>query len=258
MLAAWMAVLSSCSVKEDRSGCPCLLTVDLSQTLDVELTPPSRWERGLTLALFREELCFRQATLQYEEAEPEWECRVEKGEVGVVGLLGWDAGILTGIEIRYPEGCESDPLYVSSRTVPCFGETARTRLEMEKQFSNVTIEGLDSFSAQLQVAAGCNGLNLMTRQALEGSFRFSLSCDPDGICRFRLPRQCSDEVKILVLDADGHLDNAIPLGTYMTEIGYDWNAPSLADVFIRIDYMTAFLSITVDDWTQVIDFPYTL
>lgn len=258
LFAALLAVLASCSIKEDRSGCPCLLTVDLSLALNVELTPPSWWERGLTIALFREDRCFRQASLWYEEAGPEWETQVEKAEIGVVGMLGWNAGAVSGLEIRYPEGCQSDALYVSSRTVPCYGETARTRLEMEKQFSNVTIEGLDTFSAQMQVTATCNGLNLMTRQALEGVFRFPLSCDSEGICRFRMPRQSSDDVRILLLDSEGHLDNAIPLGAYMTEIGYVWDAPSLSDVFIRIDFVTASISVTVDDWTQVIAFPYTL
>lgn len=258
LFAALLCTAVSCSVREDRSACPCVLVVDLSGTLDLARTPASWWDKGLSIALFRENRCFRQAALRYEEAEPEWECRVEQGEVGVVGVLGQDAGLLSGSELRYPEGCEADALYVSSRVVPCYGEEVRTSLELSKQFSRVTIEGLDVFSASLQVTAVCNGLDLLTRQALEGPFRFPLRCDADGCCRFRLPRQASDEVRILLLDADGHLDNAIPLGAYMTEVGYDWNAPSLSDVFVRIDYITEAITVTVDDWTQVIAFPYTL
>ena len=72
-----------------------------------------------------------------------------------------------------------------------------------------------------------------------------------------MPRQEGDDLKILLWGADGHLDNSIPLGAYMTDIGYDWHAPSLSDVSIRVDFVTASISITVGDWTQAIEFPYT-
>ena len=256
-LLAALLCAASCSVREDRSGCPCVLVVDLSDALDEARTPPAWWDKGLSLALFREGRCFKQAAFRYEDAGPEWECRVEQGDIGVAGVLGLDAGLTAGTQVQYPEGCESDALYVSSQIVPCYGEEARTRLELYKQFSRVTIEGLETFSASMQVTAVCNGLDLLTRQALEGPFRYPLSCGEDGRCHFRLPRQASDEVRILLLDAQGHLDNAIPLGAYMTEAGYDWDAPSLSDVLVRIDYVTESISVTVDDWTQVIEFPYT-
>lgn len=258
LLAVLLCAAVSCTVREDRSGCPCVLVVDLSPALDAALTPPAWWDKGLCLSLFRDGRCFRQAAFRYEEAGPVWECRVAPGEIGVVGVLGLDAAMAAGTEVRCSEGCESDELYVSSQVVPCYGEEARTQLELYKQFSRVTVEGLDAFSAPMQVTAVCNGLDLLTRQALEGPFRFPLTCGADGRCRFRLPRQASDEVRILLLDAQGHLDYAIPLGAYMTEVGYDWNARSLSDVLVRIDYVTASVSVTVDDWTQVIEFPYNL
>ena len=54
LLAALLALPLSCSIKEDRSGCPCLLTVDLSRTLDAGITPPSWWDKGLCIVLFKD------------------------------------------------------------------------------------------------------------------------------------------------------------------------------------------------------------
>lgn len=259
LLAALLALPLSCSIKEDRSACPCLLTVDLSRTLDAGITPPSWWDKGLYIALFKDgNGCFSKDKLKLSEAQPEYDYRVEKGDVGVTGILGLDAGSLSGNEIRYREGCQSDRLYVSSRVVPCYGEVARTALEMYKQFSNIEITGLDTFDYRMEVTAGCDGLDVLSRQALEGTFRFVLTCDPEGVCRFRMPRQDKDDLKILLWRADGQLDNALPLGAYLTKIGYDWNAPSLSDVSIHVDFVTASISITVDDWTQSITFPYTI
>lgn len=257
LLAALLVLPVSCSIKEDRTGCPCLLTVDLSRTLDAGITPPSWWDKGLYISLFKDHHSFASSQFKLSDVKPEQDYRVEKGDVGVAGILGLDAGVLSGSEIRYREGCQSDRLYVSSRVVPCYGETARTTLEMYKQFSNIEIEGLDSFDYRMEVTAGCDGLDVLSRQALPGPFRFILRCDPDGICRFRMPRQEGDDLRILLWGADGHLDNFIPLGAYMTDIGYDWHAPSLSDVSIRVDFVTASISITVGDWTQAIEFPYT-
>lgn len=258
LFAALLALPVSCTIKEDRTDCPCLLTVDLSRTLDAGITPPSWWDKGLQIVLFKDHNPVLKSSLSLSQAQPECDFRVEKGDVGVAGILGLDAGVLSGSEIRYREGCQSDRLYVSSRVVPCYGETARTLLEMYKQFSNIEILGLDSFGLRMEVTAGCDGLDVLARKALEGPFRFALTLDPDGACRFRMPRQEKDDLKILLWGADGHLENAIPLGAYLTAIGYDWHAPSLSDVSVSVDFVTASISITVGDWSQTIEFPYTL
>ena len=258
LLAAFLVLPVSCSIKEDRSGCPCLLTVDLSRTLDAGITPPSWWDKGLYITLYKDQLSVLQKKYELWDAQPEYDYRVEKGDVGVTGILGLDEGVLSGNEIRYREGNQSDRIYVSSRVVPCYGEADRTALEMYKQFSNIEITGLDSFDYRLEVTAGCDGLDVLERRALSGPFRHVLHCDEDGVCRFRMPRQDKDDLRILLWNASGELDNAIPLGAYMTDIGYDWHAPSLSDVSIHVDFVTASISITVGDWTQVIEFPYTL
>ncbi|MBR1575706.1 MAG: hypothetical protein IJ654_04570 [Bacteroidales bacterium] len=195
---------------------------------------------------------------RYEEALPEYDFLVPKGEIGVSGVLGLSKGILSRHEIRFPEGVESDKLFVSAKTVACYGETARTGLEMNKQFTHVEIAGLESFDYHMEVTAGYSGLDILTCLPLEGRFRVPISCGEDGLCRFRLPRQGTDDVMILFFNDEGQLDNAIPLGKYLTEVGYDWSARSLADVSIRIDFVTASLQIMVGDWTQQIDFSYVL
>ena len=258
LLATLLVLLSSCSIKEDRTGCPCWLIVDLSKVLDAGITPPSLWNHGLTVALFSSSHVIDSLSLGYEEAHAEYGFHVAKGDVGVVGILGRDRAEISGPAIRIPEGCQADPLYLSSQWVPCYGEEARAVLEVLKQFSRVEIWGLDTFSCRMEVTAGCSGLDLLTAEALEGPFRYQLTCDEEGACRFRMPRQREDDLKILLYDADGQLDNSIPLGRYMTDIGYDWDAPSLADVSIRVDFVTATVNITVGDWTHAYVFPYTL
>ena len=260
LLPALFALLASCSIKEDRSGCPCLLTVDLSLILDAGITPTTWWDKGLHIALFELSTgADTHSSYPYEETLDEYVYRVAKGDDGVSGIVGLDECILSGREVRCPEGCQSDPLYVSGKTVSCEGEEARTVLEMNKQFTMVEITGLASFDYRMEVTAGSSGLDILTRKALEGRFRYPLVCGEDGVARFRLPRQGTDDVLVLMYDReDGHLDNAFPLGRYLTEIGYDWDAVSLADVSVHVDSVTISVSITVEGWTHSLEFPYVL
>ena len=258
LLTLLLALLSACTVKEDRSACPCLLTVDLSNTLDAGITPPSLWDRDLNLFLFPESGEEVRQVIRYEEAVPEYVFRVAKGDVGVSGVLGLESGIVEGTVLSVPEGRQADGVYVSSDRVPCFGEEARTVLEMYKQFVNVEVFGLDSLGRRMEVTAACSGLDLLTCEALPGRFRCPLVCDADGVCRFRLPRQTGNDILILLYDEAGRLDNRIPLGLYLEEIHYDWSAPSLTDVTLYIDRVMASVSISVSGWTYTIEFPYII
>ncbi len=258
LLTLLLSFLFSCTVKEDRSACPCLLTVDLSKSLDAGITPPSLWDRDLQLFLFPESGEELRQVIRYEEAEPEYVFRVAKGDVGVSGVLGLDSGIVEGCVWTLPEGVQSDGIYVSSDRVSCLGEEARTVLEMNKQFVNVEITGLDSLGRRMEVTAACSGLDLLSCEAVPGRFRCPLACEADGVCRFRLPRQSGNDILILLYDETGRLDNRIPLGLYLEEIHYDWSAPSLTDVSLYIDRVMASVSISVSGWTYTIEFPYTI
>ena len=249
---------TSCSVKEDRSVCPCFLTVDLSTVLDAESTSPSLWNKGLDLLLISGGNPFVHDRISYEEALYKYEYLVPRTDNGVIGILGADNGVIDGDRMLLPEGSQSDALYVSSEMVPCQGETAFSSLKMFKQFSKVEITGLQSFDFVKEVSAGSSGLDLMTRSALPGRFRYILECDEDGVCTFLLPRQADDRVIILLYGKDGKLDNSIPLGQYLSASGFDWNAENLADVSVNVDRTMAFINITIGGWTHTVDFTYTL
>lgn len=208
--------------------------------------------------LFYSEEKIQHDCITYEEALYKYEYLVPRGDVGVVGVLGVDAGVLDGELIQYPEGAQSDALYVSSELVSCREETAFSSIKMYKQYSRVEIYGLESFDYVKEVTAGYSGIDLMTRSAVPGRFRFVLECDDEGVCTFRLPRQADDGVIILLYGKDGRLENTIPLGQYLTASGFDWDAENLADVSVNVDKTMAFISITIGGWTHTVEFTYTL
>lgn len=253
-----VAAIPSCSIKEDRDLCPCLLTVDLSGPLDPAITHPSLWNDGLLLSFFRQSEQISYDALRYDEAEQYYRHDVEKGDVGVVGILGLHDGSLSGRTVCQAEGMQADPLYVSSFVVQCYGETAYTALTMRKQFTNVEITGLDKSDLDAVVTASGSSLDVLDCKSLGGGFRYDLGCVRDEVCTFRLPRQPDDNVQIMLYDKSGTLKDCIPLGRYMTACGYEWDALSLDDVSVNVDKITASVTVVVSDWSMSVEFPYVL
>ena len=256
---ALILLFSSCSVKEDRSPCPCLLTVDLSRTLNESITPPALWDRGMSLVLYDSggsEIL--KSGYEFESARQTYEYAVPRGDVSISGVMGLKDGFIAGGNYLLPVGKESDRLYVSSGLADCCGEEALFMLEMYKQFSEITVTGLDSFEMRLEATAGSNVLDLKSRKAVPGRFRFDLLADDEGVCRFRLPRQVEDDLQIIMYDADGRLNNSIPLGKYLTDTGFDWDALSLDDVTVNVDRVTVSVSIAISGWSNIYEFPYTI
>ena len=259
LLGAAISLLTACSVKEDRSPCPCLLTVDLSETLNESVTPVSLWDKGLKLSVSDAgKHVFYSASYDYDSVRPEYCISVNRGDVIVAGILGVDKGLVSGTEYHVSENCQADRLFVSSSMVECEGEESYCALKMYKQYSEIRISGLDSLDYRMEVVAGCAGLDLQTRRALPGQFRYELSCDDDGLCCFRMPRQSDDELQIIMYDASGHMSKSIPLGMYMTDMGYDWDAESLSDVTVNVDKVTVAVTISINGWSGSIKFPFTI
>ena len=69
LLLLLATLLSSCSIKEDRSVCPCQLTVDASRLLDGTLTPPSWWDKGLRILVMQDEAVLHAPLYRLEEAQ---------------------------------------------------------------------------------------------------------------------------------------------------------------------------------------------
>lgn len=257
--AAFSALfLFSCTVKEDRGGCPCRLIVDMSRVLDTETTHSSLWNDGLKLSILTQGSFAAGSDYKYGEVPLELEYSVSRGEATVFAVMGVERGQVSGSQYMLPEGADPDPLFAFSRSVDCSGEEAIVTLGMFKQFARVTVLGLDSLETRLVVAAPFAGLDLTTCSALPGKLRFPLEKDEDGAYRFRLPRQGDDSVSILMYEADGQLEGSLPLGKYLKEAGYDWGAESLSDLSVTIDRMSVSVSISIEGWNNSFESPITI
>ena len=116
IMAAALTLAASCSIKEDRSPCPCWLSIDLSRCS----------QNSVTVAAWGEDEIFseRVAVQDYQEADS-YEKTVPKGYVYTSVITGEREMKRSGARLIIPTGHDADSVYAHASTVECFGEFAQ-------------------------------------------------------------------------------------------------------------------------------------
>ncbi|MBO5708157.1 MAG: hypothetical protein J6S01_02360 [Bacteroidales bacterium] len=231
MWMAGMLSLSSCSIKEDRNGCPCWMTVDLSDVAesrwkspemqsniehqDVTKSPESRPNVAANVLLRLRgnsdedevDYAFKMTeTVNIEVGALEYE--VPRGSIGVsviempnrVGhdvIAGYD-----GDEIRIPVGEQMDSLYGFFKMYHTRCESVLCDVDLHKEFCTVSFTlGDDGYISpyDLEVWGNVAGVSAWDLMPLEGDFRFAPSPE-DGVYRVRVPRQVDNSLELVMLE----------------------------------------------------------
>ena len=220
-----LAVLVSCSVKEDRADCPCWLTVRASYPNEVV----SAWFGTHTLF---EGLVGEQIDRQ-----------VPRGTVDLVASRG---------KFTVAPGQQMDELYATALQVDTQCEEAEAIPFLNKQFARIYLEFKEADEGRLnitmEVAGNVKGADKRTLAPVQGAFSCTPEDNPDGGYVFRAPRQKDNSLILNRWSADGEELPPILLGQLIQKAGFDWTAESLGDVSILADLPAQTFQITVQDW----------
>ena len=280
MWMAGMLFLSSCSIKEDRDGCPCWMAVDLSKVAE------SRWkspevQSGIDYHSVTKSLKSRQHVaesvvlrlrgnsdedaINYEYQVTEavradagtLEYEVPRGSVGVsavafsrrvTGRAGND-----GDEIRIPVGEQMDSLYGFFKMYHTRCESVLCDVDLHKEFCTVSFTlGDEGYSSPYDIEVWGNvvGVSAWDLMPVKGDFRYA-PVQKNGVYQVRVPRQEDNSLEMVMLDDDDIVDS-LPLGEYIARSGYDWTAEDLADVNVALDLEMQQVMITVSGWDGVV------
>lgn len=289
MWMAGMLFLSSCSIKEDRDGCPCWMTVDLSDVAE------SRWKspevqsniehRDVTKLLksrsnVAENILLRlrgnsdedainyeyQVTEEVKVSSGALEYEVPRGAVGVSavalgreipGQAGYD-----GDEIRIPVGEQMDSLYGFFKMYHTRCESVLCDVDLHKEFCTVSFTlGEEGYSSpyDIEVWGNVAGVSAWDLMPVKGEFRYA-PVQKNGAHQVRVPRQVDNSLELVMLempDQVGHdgervVVDRLPLGEYIARSGYEWTAEDLADVNVALDLEMQQVMITVSGWDGVV------
>ena len=243
MWMAGMLFLSSCSIKEDRNGCPCWMTVDLSDVAesrwkslevqsniehqDVTKSPESRSYVAENV-LLRLRGNSDEDAVEYEYQMTEavradagtLEYEVPRGSVGVSavafgneipGRAGYDgksAGY-DGDEIRIPVGEQMDSLYGFFKMYHTRCESVLCDVELHKEFCTVSFTlGEDGYTSpyDIEIWGNVAGVSAWDLMPLKGKFRYA-PVQKNGVYQVRVPRQEDNSLEMVMLEMPDQVEH---------------------------------------------------
>lgn len=242
MICCLMSCLA-CSVKEDRTTCPCRLILDFSGNDTVSV-------RSAQLLVNASEGFCLTDTLSCKYFDDTYMVSVPRGEVNVLAWYGGDV-IVSGNEgLKIPYGEDCPEVYMDFLIVDAFGEDARQEVRMRKNHCRTTIyvKTEEEFPYRLMIKGDVDGYEPDGRPSY-GSFMYELELTEDMTGSVVLPRQLDESLFLEVWDEDTVL-KVFTLGRYISATGYDWAAEHLEDLTLSLDYTHNIIGITIGDWDK--------
>ena len=273
-----MLFLSSCSIKEDRDGCPCWMMVEMPGQAGYDgekvghdgRSPVGAGDDGCVVLRLRGNSDEDAVDYEYQVTEAvrvdvgALEYEVPRGSVGVSavafgneipGRAGYDgksAGY-DGDEIRVPVGEQMDSLYGFFKMYHTRCESVLCDVELHKEFCTVSFTlGEEGYSSpyRIEVWGNVAGVSAWDLMPVQGEFRYA-PMQKNGVYQVRVPRQEDNSLELVMVE-DSEIVDRLPLGEYIARSGYDWTAEDLADVNVALDLEMQQVMITVSGWDGVV------
>jgi len=247
--------LTSCSVLEDRSECPCRLHIDLTGL-------PRSGEADLLLTL-KGGSWHERRTCLLSGATERVTLTVPRGEVALLAVCPSAPAYLSddaGFEI--PPGEDCPPLRMGALTVDTRREEAFCKPELHKNYCLLTLklvsEGPAPFPFAISLEGLISGLS-PSGEPREGRFFYRLPPFRDGVRSVSagIPRQRDGSLRMDILFTDEVL-RSFALGEILLRQGYDWSAEDLEDVELELDFARTQLTLRTLLWEETISFEKVL
>ena len=234
-----LLLVPSCSIKEDRTACPCSLTVELTD-LPVRPVVLRVTGEGYTMT-------------EVVHADTALVLLVPKGEMAVSAVGG---ALAEGDgSVRIQEGEDAPPLYLFYADVSTAAEQVVLPISLHKQYCTLELlfKGPPGYGPPFEVAVeGFYGGWEPDGSPAPGPFSRRLLPGSDGRATLRLPRQGDDSLLMHIVFSD-QVVRTFALGSYMAAAGYDWTDQDLEDLTLQVDISLTSVTISSDMWTRTED-----
>jgi len=241
VLAVVMA--AGCSIKEDRSGCPCRLVLDFSE-VDTSVV------KSLELLGLAEDRTVFSDMLPCDEFRNEYVCDVSRAplRVNIWNVMTDRSEHSEGIVIPY--GCECPQLYMHSFVADAVGEVWYGKVRLRKNYCRLTVvmEDCDQIPYSFTFRGCVDGYGA---DGMPSKGDFSCVAYPENVENpyALIPRQLDNSL-MLDIDDGTRVVKTFALGEYIAATGYDWSLPDLKDMTIVIDYSMTYIKIAISGWDE--------
>ncbi len=240
-------ILAACTVKEDRSECPCLLVLNVDEMADDRDHVDGLLTVSSDRFLFQEQIDIGSyAGTGYEIEVPRRET-ISSCAVGTVPAL-WRSDSLF---VR--EGQEWGRVMHASETSGCNSDICHADMHFHKEYCTVGFILLgvplgEPYPFEIVLKADCCGIFMKDSAPVRGPYSAKARpSDVETIYSVRVPRQ-DDGSMLADLARAGEVVSVLDIGAAISAQGYDWKKADLDDVYVTIDYAHATFSVEIVDW----------
>lgn len=236
--------LVSCSVKEDRDGCPCVLELDFEGQYAEDAGFADLQVASAAGIVWKDTVDMVRNRTGYSVPVPRTRLHV-RAWAGAEGYVS-DEGLMI------PQGQDCPRVYMYDSDIIAEGETYEETVLLRKNHCVMTVvtEGEGKIAASLLIKGNVAGYDAAGRP-LNGDFECPL--EDNGLYEgyaVILPRQTDASLMLIVDDGSGN-HKAFALGQYIVSSGYDWTAPDLEDVTVTLDYALTEIRMEINGWEGV-------
>ena len=232
----------SCSVKEDRDGCPCWMTVEM----------PGQVGHGSAVIL--------RLHGNYDEGAMDYAYKVSESIKADVGILEYEVprgsigvSVVNSARLVVPVGEQMDSLYGFFKPYHTRCESVKCDVELHKEFCTVSFTLVDEHYESpydIEVRGNVSGVSPWDLVPVSGAFKYAPVAE-EGVYRLRVPRQVDASLEMVML-SNQEIVSRLPLGEYIIRSGYDWTATDLSDVSVALDLEKQQVMVTVSGWDGIV------
>lgn len=244
-LLAPLLLLCACSVKEDRTLCPC--------ELHVTSVGPLRTAGSVLVSVVQDGVVVKQGMMGREDFDGGNCVLTVPRRPSVVtvfsGITSMNA--VGGRRLDIPTEHECDELYSCSAYAELSGDGYECCVTPHKNYAklDLVVIGLPE-TALLRILGTVHGYDLLSLDPCEGRF----GCGPrygESVSHWstRLPRQIDDSLSLDILK-DGEAVRRVPLGGIIAESGYRYDDQDLLDISVTVDLTKSEAMVHVSDWNE--------
>ncbi len=251
LLSLVLLSVGSCSVREERSGCPCLLTLDFS-ALDVETLVREGVEE-VSWVVRTGDFSLR-GRIPLDALPTEHVVEVPREEA-VLTVLAGDEGLYDPAgSLWIPEGGDCPPFRAFHALIDATQPELVVPVQLHKRYARleVILRDLVQEGNRFVLRGEFCGYG-SELEPLPGPFSVPLEPDGGGACQVLLPAQRDGSLSLCVYRY-GELDRVFSLGAYILDSGYDWWAEDLEDIHMEIDYVLGAIRFKIDQWSKTLYF----
>lgn len=238
----WVSVLLGCSIKEERDDCPCRLFLDFT-SVDVSL------RSSLSFLVTSADGFLHEAVVANEDT-----CVIDVPKIDLqIGVWSGDRGCVKDGNMIIPKGNDCPRVYAHFNRLYADGEAVYETVRLRKMHCLLTVGFDEPYDVASMVIRG--NVNGFDRYGYPSKGEFCVESEIDSRSdipfTFCIPRQYGDPLYLDVVDSGGGI-RTFPLHEYIRIAGYDWSAPDLNDLNLKLYLTKGKVSVIVMGWKEEI------